>query len=616
MSRYEDNMSVIQERNPVLYDALVTITDMPEDVSAEDALDGERIMILQQDRGSIALESIYDPTHAAERYAEQFKVLPEAITLLLFGFGDGKALRKILQKEYLIHDCMVYEPSIALFCKALQEYDLRDVLSSPKLTIYVRGINDQSMENVFDSRISHTGWKQCYIASLPIYSEVYSLEFEECSMWYKKILNSKKGELCAAIEFAEKGLENEIKSQRWLMESWSADSLIGKFPRDIPCIVVAAGPSLEGNVEELHKAKGRACIIAVDSAIPCLMKHDIIPDFLCTIDAKKPTTYFADERLKGLPIFLSTNSNYELFEKLEDFDPIYFSTISPYYDQLVRNQGHEIWGSNGGGSVATMSFWLAAQLGFRTIILIGQDLAYTDMNSHAGTGQVTKEELELYSLFFVEGYNGGEVLTRGDFKLYIDWYERTIPELNQEHTIINSTEGGAKLHGAIQMPLKEAIEQYCTSQVDCRSIYQQQPRIWPTIDDKREYYQTLCRSLEDLRRLQRDAQNGCRVCDQALDMLRRPSYSERQFMKLEDQINHKLSIISDSPIYHMLLNRIVENNVEFYESANKVIPDLDERRRYLYQSIYDHMHSLITATEECINLWQESLSDIEEIYHF
>lgn len=616
MSIFEDNLRELEIKDCALYEACSKFDQSSDDVLIGDAYNGEHYLAVQSNNVILPLGSIYNPSYAAERYADQFKDFTELATVFLFGFGDGQVLRLLLSENYPVETCIVYEPSIELFCKILQEFDIRDLLSAIHLTIYVSDVNDQNIEQDLNKRITHTDWRNFCIGSLPVYSSVFEEKYLQCLEWHQKCTYSKKITLNTAIYFAKKSMQNEIKAQKWMVDGWAADSLIGQFPEEVPCIVVAAGPSLEKNVNELKNAKGKACIFAVDAAAVFLVQNGVIPDFICTVDANKKLDIFSDDRLNELPIFLSTSSNYQLLEQLEAFDPIYFSSISSFYVELFEQRGHQLWGTDGGGSVATMSFWIASQLGFRTIVLIGQDLAFTNMNSHAGTGKVKTNEVDGYEIFEVDGYYGDKVLSRGDFKSYIDWYSLVIPELSKDHIIINATEGGAKLKDAIQMSLREVIEKYCVKSVDCQKIYKSQQKIWDSMDDKRKFYQDMKDALGTLDRLQRKVDQGKQLVDRALVLMRRPSYSEKEFATIEKKVDAILTALNQTGLYGMLVNRIVENNIELYDSTRKIIDDSGDRRYHIYSSIYDHFLSLTEAIAECKELWLQSLKELNGLFHF
>ena len=80
-------------------------------------------------------------------------------------------------------------------------------------------------------------------------------------------------------------------------------------------ILVAAGPSLDKNIEKLKQIKDSVFIMAVDTALNTVLKHDIIPDMTISVDGHKPLVLFEDERVKNIPISLSAVSNAKIVEQ-------------------------------------------------------------------------------------------------------------------------------------------------------------------------------------------------------------------------------------------------------------------------------------------------------------
>lgn len=76
---------------------------------------------------------------------------------------------------------------------------------------------------------------------------------------------------------------NVMKNAKYLCTAYKTIQLYQTIPLDTTGIVVAAGPSLNKNIYELKKAKGKAFIVAVDTAIKPLLKAGIVPDmfFYC-----------------------------------------------------------------------------------------------------------------------------------------------------------------------------------------------------------------------------------------------------------------------------------------------------------------------------------------------
>jgi len=144
------------------------------------------------------------------------------------------------------------------------------------------------------------------------------------------------------------------------------------------------------------------------------------------------------------------------------------------------------------------------------IILIGQDLAYSDgrcyskdspyynlkckINEKTGRFEVKADDLDSFiqtmnvekeqakeiainrfeeltkNLYFVKGHNNEMLPTDPGYATFIRYFENTAKEFGHEIKFINSTEGGAYLEGYEHIPLKEALEKYSKESFDVEEI--------------------------------------------------------------------------------------------------------------------------------------------------
>lgn len=227
-----------------------------------------------------------------------------------------------------------------------------------------------------------------------------------------------------------------------------------------PVLIVATGPSLNKQLPLLQKYQDLFVIIAADPAVPILKKHGIVPEFVVSIDPKKrpywqhndldPATTFVieigccpDVAWSSNHKYLVTSCHKDVFRLLTDLGaaPSYLLT---------------------GGSVTTTAFSLAEHLGANPIILIGQDLAWTDGKDHADgyVSQYSREQLEARHAkgFEIEGYDGKPVRTERQLLYYKTWFEQRIAHM-PERLIVNATEGGARIEGAAHVPFESVCRE-------------------------------------------------------------------------------------------------------------------------------------------------------------
>lgn len=305
------------------------------------------------------------------------------------------------------------------------------------------------------------------------------------------------------------GLKQNLENLKWLLKSKDTSQLQNKYLNK-PAIVVAAGPSLNKNIEYLKEAKGKAVIIAVDTIVERLVNEDITPDFVCSVERVIETyDYFYKE--KNIPKEVTLVAPPLLYSKV--FEEFKGNMILPMranvgeymwlkYVLELENPANEI---QMGHSCAHVAFGMAMHLGCAPIILIGQDLAYgkNEKETHASGTLYDKKDMRQFEIEYTEGYNEDVVSTTSVWQMFRFWYEAVIGKFNLN--VINATEGGAKIQHTIQMPLKEAINEYCTSNIE--SVYQviegislyniPKGRLFDKLEKELGYYNTLIETCSD-----------------------------------------------------------------------------------------------------------------------
>lgn len=622
MSIYEQNLAVLQETRVDLYGKWI---DAQENIEGEaipysslymgDALDGEKFLAVVDENNIVPLASTYCPAHAAERYAAQYEKNWEEETLLLFGIGNIEIVKQILKEDSPIDKCIVYEPSFSIFKKILEEYELDEILRNPRLIIMVAGINGDDLENVLYGMLNYDNWRYLYLTSMPNYDRLFAEEWKAIEEIAKGVALNKKAELRSLSIFAKSGMENEIKAFYWMLDGKAIDSMVNVFPKEMPCIVVAAGPSLEKNVEVLRQAKGKAFIICVDTAVTFLLERGIVPDMTCTVDPQKGLSYFTRPESSKIPIAVSTDSDYRILEAMqEDVKPFYFSTTNDYCQRLYQEKGWTVEYFDGGGSVGTVCFSIGIRLGFKTIILIGQDLAFTDKKSHAGTGAFGEQDM-IYGMLMVDGYYGDKVLTRMDFKHYIDWYNMTIPQLD-DIEVINATEGGARLNGARQMPLQEAVDVYCKGEWDVETLIESVPEVWKTREEKQEYYEELKSKYQFYLGFKRRLTDAIEAAKRGIVLLQRGTYQGKELQKIDKQLKQITKEIEEKEELMILVKRTVEQFVTINDDLLEEEEKLELEGIRLYKKMQDYMQDLMDALKELLPLWKGVVEKINEKHRF
>lgn len=464
IDNFEKNKKSIPQFMHEYYDGFLNINVHDLDNDEKIYIDEEGNMAVNENGEIVYLNSSVDPERACELWIGTIQEIKYFNTVIICGMSNCEYIRSVLKKIPDKTPVIVYEPERKIFEYNFIYTDMSDLLSKENCYFVVEDINLKHIKIYIDSFISFVNIDKVLIYSLPGYDVLYYDKIKKFEKLCKSYLTEIKINNNSIIRMCSQATENIIKNMRFLVGGTDILRVKNKIQKydveNIPAIVVAAGPSLDKNLKYLRDAKGKAFILAVDSAIRMMLQYDIMPDAIVTLDPDKPRVLFESNIINDVPFFYSVHATYDAIKNNRNRLVLYNN--SRYLFNVLKRDGKESGVLETGGSVACSAFSIARYLGFKNIIVIGQDLAFTDNKKHASVvydeAPVSEAEKEKYTM--IEGADGSELLTYINLKAYRDWYEDRILQDDELH-MINATEGGALIHGAEHMRLEDAIKQYC-----------------------------------------------------------------------------------------------------------------------------------------------------------
>ena len=458
MEIYEKNREVIKKWYPEILKEMDTEASEEYKVESIEARDGNPALLVEKDGKKYRLNSAYRPVKEAEKWAEQFALQNIEVHIFMFGFGNGIFIRELLNRMMKDANIYVWEPDVSIFNVIVKDTDVADIIDEERFHLYLGEKGLKELKEVMLRRVNWTNLPTQIRCSHIGYDKLYEKEYQlfREALYYVNQMSTVTRNTNA--HFAHRSVVNTIQNLRYMRHSNYITELIGKIPEGIPAIIVAAGPSLDKNMALLRKAQGKSLIIATDTALRVLEKNGMPYDCIITVDPAKPASYFTScPGCKEKPLFCVTQGEKGIL-KFHTGRKIWGSGAL-YLEWLYLLFGMYFPETDLGGSVATSATLTAFQLGIKDIILIGQDLAYGETHTHAG-GVNSHIRNEGQYVQMVDGIDGREVKTRGDWIIYRDWYEEFIKK-HGDLNLIDATEGGALIHGSTVMTFEEAIETYC-----------------------------------------------------------------------------------------------------------------------------------------------------------
>lgn len=475
---YEKNMDALRKKYPAWANILEGTKRKKRkfDVIAEQSLMGDTILKVKQNDKVRYLNGKYAPAAVVEHWLNAQGKIEEYAPIVIIGIANGTHIKRIMEETPKTSNILIYEPSFELFRRAMEEVDLSFLfqLDIP-VAVIIDGLNENEIPLYFHLFISYDNMTLLKYYLSGNYAELFPEKVEGFVKALKRHMTDIEVGWNTTIRYTDITAENMFHNLPYLYEGYNVSDLRGILPPDIPVIVVSAGPSLNKNMMDLKKAVGKACIIATDTAMKPLLNAGIRPDLFAIVDGLKPKLLFEHKDISKVPMVTMTGVSIGPMD-VHKGKKFFYQSGSAFENQILFELSRKecrdctLYNIPTGGSVATTAYSLGILMGAKTVILVGQDLAMTGNRTHAdGTFKEKMDQIDVNSeeYFEVESVDGGKVLTRADFKNYLDWFEKYIKEWDMI-TTIDATEGGALIHGSKVMTLKNAIRKYCTREYNVK----------------------------------------------------------------------------------------------------------------------------------------------------
>lgn len=553
--------------------------------------------------------SLYNDEDIVEVWCNQHDVSHYRTIAVVFGFANG-AYVKELHKRNNEMKILVYEPSLDIIEKQEDEQDIIDIFNDKN--IYVVS-DEKQMYVILAKMLDYEIIKYMKVFVTPNYDIAYEKEFGRFKAQLEEHEERLRVNRNTMKVFSRAIMQNAANNLLDCVKQYSVYNLKKEFDglnKDkIPAIVVAAGPSLDKNISQLNRAKGRALIIAVDTALKPLAQAGILPDISVTADPDKLLLLFDDETVKEVPLIFDFSSN-EKIKNIHNGMRIYYNTdgtlVSKYMSMFQKNSLQ----MESGGSVAHVAFSLAQRLGFKTIIFVGQDLAYPNDKGHAeaafGGGEKNDVKNQNKVLFEVEDIYGGKVKTEYNMDKYRIWFERAVLTYT-DIKFIDATEGGAKKKGMEIMTLGEAIERECLLKecVDFQDIISRTEHIFSK-EEQRFIFKDISEFHKSLDIIRKRLEEGRQMYER-LDMLnRKHEYAGNEFEEIIQNITEINKFIADDKDIQYLTVYIAETDFgvrdTIYEQRDNVYDDME----LIIENGIKMMDALFVATGQV----EEDLKDV------
>jgi hypothetical protein len=399
--------------------------------------------------------------------------------VVVFGLGMGHVVRAIRERTQA--PIVVYEPDAGIL-RTVLEYAPWDIP-----TVYVV-TSTAELERLWSTVTGNR--PHARLVASPGYTNSFAEEFERLTASIRMMV--------ADVELVEN--TRSMRYREWighvlenldlLTENPLAISM-GEVLKGVPAFIVGAGPSLDKNGALIREAAKKGVVIVVEVAGRALAKHDAGPPHLVvSLEGQNLASELEASTAAGDTIRVISLCAHPSSLSAGKGALMPFFEVLPAFRQIGELTGAQ--GLTVGGSVSTVAFSLALQLGCSPITLLGQDMAFSGGKTHAGgtlfedirvesspeTGMIRFKNLEVArklregshlgapieadALFEAEAWGGsGTVPTNSTFNSYRLWFEiaaDTVQRSGLGIRLVNCTEGGARIHGFEESTLRQLLD--------------------------------------------------------------------------------------------------------------------------------------------------------------
>ncbi len=449
-SHYRRNIEAILSRYPRFKTEIIERYSPADDAVVEQTSSGYPTI---RYRGAY-LHSRKNPVREADKVIASGA--PEhAGSCVVLGFGLGYFVESF-RNTYPALPVVVIEPDVPLFLHSLEVRDLSQLLSDERLSLFL-DIDVDSIRSVL-SQLPEGHVHLLCPRSLYRLNPSY---FDKTRAALTALLDRRQINKNTLKRFGTLWIRNLVRNLP-LLSAGKGIADIASLYKDIPAVVVAAGPSLDSITPVLTELSKRALIIAVDTSLRACLNAGVRPDFLVVVDPQYWNTRHLDGCDTSDLVLLSETSTHPTVFRRRFSNLRFCSSLFPL-GRYIESRHEEFGKLGAGGSVATTAWDFARFLGCSPIYCAGLDLGFPDAKTHfhgsrfeelshsLSTRLLPAQHASFLALhdagpFPVRANDGKLVYTDRRLILYKNWFESRLQD-DSEAISYNLSPNGVSIEG-------------------------------------------------------------------------------------------------------------------------------------------------------------------------
>jgi hypothetical protein len=459
---FEKNIVAIAQRNESLAE-IIKNTDYAPYVEVLHAKSGYAIPVVKKDTGYIAVHSKFDPIKEAQRLIDEFDCA-QYDCIVVSGFGFGYHIEWLLKKVKKDATVLILEQFPWMVAAAITYRDLQNILNDRRVILLV----NPDEETIAINMRGRSSYKTLFIThrgSFQVNPELYT----NLQRIAKAYISTKEVNIATLAKFEKLWTSNIARNIKEIISAPPAAAFFDMF-KNIPAIIVNAGPTLTQSIPYIKKHYNNAIIVAVDTSLKVLEYYGIEPHFCITVDPQLINARYFEGVHSDRTVLIADPmvhpSTFLFYKGKKAITGVAFEMMK-WIEQTIGSYGNLRYG----GSVSTNAYDFAKRLGSHPIIMVGQDLAFTSglahvkgayLDDHIFFRNYRTYTVEMFNRFqltalpkiFVKGIKSRQVHTNQKMMIFISWFSR----LN-DPSLINATYDGAYIENVVHKSFNDIMYQ-------------------------------------------------------------------------------------------------------------------------------------------------------------
>lgn len=572
---------------------------------------------------TVSLASRHRPFDEASSLADSAE-LDKHGCIIVMGLGLGYHAALLAARTQGKALLVVYEPDLALARAVLEQIDHSDWLSKRHVVLLLGPVQDAELTRRFEPHAAIISQGVQFVSHAPT-RRLHDVELKTFTDQFAKLVSYLRTNMATTLVNAAVTCRNLTHNLGQYAAGATVNELAGAAA-GFPAVLVSAGPSLARNIHllSLPGVRDRVVIIAVQTVLKPLLDRGIRPHFVTALDYHEISARFY-ESLPDLPDVTLVAEPKAHPIVLDRYPGPIRILHNKFLDRLLGPLARPITPIRAGSTVAHLSLYLAQHLGCDPIMMIGQDLGFSDGLYYCpGTAidEVWAGELNPFNTLDMMQWqriarhkanlqkrvdvNDRPIYSDEQMLTYLAQFERDFAAASQ--TIIDATEGGlAKQHTAA-MTLESALACYADRplpQLPAASIQPDRQRL-------RQVETLLADRIEQVKQFRTVSRKAVPVLNHMLRDQRDLAKMNQHFDKLE---KHKRRAAELGEVFSLVneLNQVGLFNRVRADRAIQATESDDpyERQRRQLQRDLDNIDWLIAACDETLEIFTGAIERIK-----